>query len=294
MTFSPSDIVFVTGANGHIAQHVVDQLLALPKGPKVRASVRSASSAAQISDYWPSEISSGRLEVVRVLNLLDPNAFNGVLSGVTHIAHLASPLTFNVKDVVNDMLNPAIQGTTGVLTAALKVPTVRSIAVTGSFVSVCDTKYGLRPGYTYTVKDFNPITYQEAADPNLDLTQWPEKYRMYITYMASKVLAERALWELQERERPSYALNIILPTWVGGPYVLPLPDGSKKLSASVGLLWNCASGGRLPPQDFPNWIDVRDVAKAHIQALEKENIRGERILATTGPLHYDEVSMKIV
>jgi NADPH-dependent methylglyoxal reductase len=289
MPFSASDIVLVTGANGHVAQHVVEQLLARPDGPAVRATVRSESSAAQLSSHWSSAVSSGRLTIVRVTNLLDPAALAPALANVTHIAHLASPLTFGVEDVVNDMLKPAIEGTTGILTAALSVPSVRSVAVTGSFVSVADTKHGLRPGYTYTVDDWNPISYAEAADPKLDLTQWPEKYRMYITYMASKTLAERALWELNEREKPRYALNVILPTWVGGPYVLALPDGAKKLSASVGLLYNCASGGQLPEQDFPFWVDVRDVARAHIMALEKEDVRDKRILVTSGALHYDGV-----
>lgn len=77
MAFQPSDIVLVTGANGHATQHVVDHLLALPNGPRVRATVRSESSAFQQESFFSKAISSERLSVVRIPDLITPSAFDG-------------------------------------------------------------------------------------------------------------------------------------------------------------------------------------------------------------------------
>jgi nucleoside-diphosphate-sugar epimerase len=65
-------------------------------------------------------------------------------------SHVASPVVVDAADVANDLLKPAVQGTVGVLQAALASPTVRAVAITSSIGSVFDPKFGWRPGYTYT------------------------------------------------------------------------------------------------------------------------------------------------
>ena len=288
MSFTPSDIVFVTGANGHTAQRVVDQLLSLPDGPKVRATVRSDASKALILTHYPDHAASGRLQVVQVDNIQDPSSFDTVMKDVTHVAHIASPFVLQVEDIERDLLKPAIEGTRGVLTAALKQPTIKSIVVTGSFATIADAKGGYRTGYTYTNKDFNPITYEEAKDPNLDMTQFPELHRHFARYMASKRCAEAAMWELYEKEKPSWTLNTVNTAWVGGPYVLPLPSISRA-STSTGFLYGLATGADIPPQEWPTWIDVRDVAKAHINALQKPGLNRTRVLLGGHRIGYDQV-----
>ncbi|OCL12089.1 NAD(P)-binding protein [Glonium stellatum] len=290
MAFQPSDIVLVTGANGHVAQHVVDQLLAMANGPKVRATVRSETSALQLESFFSKEITSARFSVVRILDIITPGIFDGAMQDVTHIAHIASPLVIGAQDIEKDLLLPAIHGTTNILSAALKVPTVKSVVITSSFASVADVAYGKRPGYTYSPTDWNPITYAEAADPNLDLTRWPEEYRPFITYMASKKLAESAAWELYNHEKPQWALSILLPTYIGGPYILPLSKGPDSLSWSDGLIWSVAAGKPLPQADYPSWVDVRDVARAHVQALITKEAKGKRFLLASTNLWYSDIA----
>ncbi|KAF2813493.1 aldehyde reductase II [Mytilinidion resinicola] len=290
-SFSPEDLVLATGANGHVAQHVLAQLLALPQGPRVRATVRSASSAAGIESHFASHIVSKRLELTLVPDLLAPHAFSEALEGVTHIVHIASPLAIGVTDVERDLLLPAITGTTALLTTALSIPTLKTVVLTGSFAAVMDVAKHPRPGYTYTSADWNPITRSEAADPGLDLTRWPEVYRPFVTYMASKTLAEQAAWELWEREKPSWGLCVLLPTYIGGPYVLPLARGTAGLSWSTGLVWGVAEGGALPGVDYPDWVDVRDVAGAHVRALERaEEGRGRRVVLRGGGMVYSDIA----
>jgi hypothetical protein len=96
-----------------------------PSGPHVRANVRSAFSAAGLENHFASHVSSSRLTITLVPDLLTPCAFGEALDGATHVAHIASPLIIGVDDVENDLVRPAIAGTTATLSATLKVSTVR-------------------------------------------------------------------------------------------------------------------------------------------------------------------------
>jgi uncharacterized protein YbjT (DUF2867 family) len=79
--YKQSDLVLVTGANGHVAQHVVDQLLALPAGPRVRATVRSEATAKHITSFYEGNLSArGRLEVVVIPDIVKPGAFDDAVN----------------------------------------------------------------------------------------------------------------------------------------------------------------------------------------------------------------------
>lgn len=285
--FSRTSIVLVTGANGHVAQHIVAQLLSRPAAnrPRVRATVRSSSSANALQSTFATHTADGSLEVVLVADLTSPAAFTTALEGVTHITHVASPLVVMPSDVERDLLIPAIQGTTSLLKAAAACPTVEAVVVTSSLAAVFDTRKGPREGYTYTSRDWLPLSYEEAADPDLDLGKWPERYRPFVTYCASKKLAEQAAWDFYRETKPKWRLATICPGYIAGPYVLPLRDGAKGVSVSVDLVWRTVTskpGESLTPLDFVNWIDVRDVADVHIRALISEGAKGKRLIA--GPL----------
>jgi uncharacterized protein YbjT (DUF2867 family) len=81
-SYKQADLVLVTGANGFIAQHVVDQLLARPTGPRVRATVRSDGTAKQITSFYADLFAKGRLEVVVIPDIAKPGAFDDAVKGV--------------------------------------------------------------------------------------------------------------------------------------------------------------------------------------------------------------------
>ncbi|EXJ86847.1 hypothetical protein A1O3_03801 [Capronia epimyces CBS 606.96] len=313
--FTPSSLVLVTGANGHVAQHVVSQLLSRPVAnrPRIRATVRSASSEAGLATVFSQEIASGALQIVRVPDIAAADAFDSAIVGCTHVAHIASPLVVGAADVEKDVLIPAVQGTLSLLKAAARSSSVEAVVITSSFAAVLDPAFDLRPGYTYTPADWNPIDYETAADPNLDLSPWPAKYRPFITYMASKKLAEKAAWDFyaeyltltpsdshlhshshSHSHSPSrWRLTVICPTYIGGPCVLPLPKGPQSLSFSNQLIWNTAvskPADSLPQIDFPYWVDVRDVAKAHIRALTTPQADRERFILAPTKRTYSEIA----
>ena len=81
--FSLSDLVLVTGANSHVGQHVVDQLLGLPNGPRVRATVCSNGAAKQIVSFYKKKgIMKDRLEVLLVFDIIKPGAFDDIVKGI--------------------------------------------------------------------------------------------------------------------------------------------------------------------------------------------------------------------
>lgn len=79
-----------------------------------------------------------------------------------YVLHTASPFHFNVQDPVNDFLDPAIKGTTGVLKAIkANAPSVKRVVITSSFAAIVNAKKHPR---LYSEKDWNPVTWQEAMD----------------------------------------------------------------------------------------------------------------------------------
>lgn len=60
-------------------------------------------------------------------------------------------------------------------------PNVKRVVITSSFASILDPTQGLRPGYTYTEQDWNPVTREEAS-----------KGDSVVAYLASKTMAEQA------------------------------------------------------------------------------------------------------
>ena len=68
-----------------------------------------------------------------------------------------------MEDNERDLLIPATRGTTEILKAVRKnAPQVKRMVITSSFAAVNDPKQGIRPGYVYSKKDRNPVTYDEA------------------------------------------------------------------------------------------------------------------------------------
>lgn len=64
-----------------------------------------------------------------------------------------------------------------------------------------------------------------------------------------------------------------------GPVVHPV-SGIEKINESNAMLWQVASGANLPVARVPFWIDVRDLAAAHVGALLTKEVSGKRYTPT--------------
>ncbi|KAJ7053794.1 hypothetical protein C8F01DRAFT_1260419 [Mycena amicta] len=241
-----SELVFVTGASGFLGAHVVYRLL--EKGYRVRAAARGAKADTLKATYASAGYTSDRFDVVKITDIVH-DQFPEALVGVDAIMHLASPLPGNATP--EELLKVAVEGTLNVLIQGEKAG-VRRLVVTSSIASVAN------PSGSFTDKDWNPITREAALTAN----------NGFITYQASKKYAELALWEWADRH-PHVEVITLNPTFFYGPFAPhsthPAPGDYTGISTNL-LLYNFLFADGVFPMRT-RYIDVRDVAEAHIRAL---------------------------
>lgn len=278
---SPSkQTLIVTGANSYIAGHIIGQ--ALDKGYNVRGTVRSDATASKLQKLFEKHGNSFTVTIVPDITkaeLYEPT-FQEAMHPVTGVIHTASPFTFAIQDNVRDLLTPAIEGSIAILEAVKRYGSkVRQVVSTSSFAAVMDPMQGLRPGYTYTVEDWAPFTYEFAKDADI-----------VPAYGASKKLAEKAMWDFVSEEKVGFALTTILPPWVFGPYYGDVP-ALTSLNVSTSMLWRLVDSNEVPGPDFLSCADVRDVAAAHLAAFEKASAAGRRFLIGSKFTYQDAVDV---
>lgn len=123
------------------------------------------------------------------------------------------------------------------------------------------------PYFTYTGDDWNPLTYEESVDPDTSAV---------IAYRGSKKFAELEAWNYVKRVNTHFDIVALCPPMTFGPVVHPVSNVAQ-LNESNAMLWKIAAGqSPLPVARVPFWIDVRDLAAAHAQALLREEIGGKR------------------
>ena len=256
---TPSLLVTVTGATGFIAGHTIAQLLA--RGHRVRATVRNPDKHAELA-HLRALPGAERLELVAA-DLQRPGAFDAAVAGADAVLHMASPYVLDAADPQKELVDPAVNGTRNVLRSCARAPSIRRVVVTSSMAAVTDEPGSDRP---LTEDDWNTKS---------TLTRNP--------YYYSKTLAERAAWDFVRDETPRWDLVVINPFLVIGPSLSPGLNTSNKIF--VDLL-----GGQYPAIMDLTWgfVDVRDVAAAHVRAIETPAAAGRYLCAG------DTISMRAV
>ncbi|GMP87959.1 hypothetical protein CsSME_00040124 [Camellia sinensis var. sinensis] len=103
-------------------------------------------------------------------------------------------------------------------------------------------------------------------------------YRLW--YQLSKTLAEDAAWKFaKEKGIDKVAIN---PAMVIGPLLQPT------INTSSAAILNLINGSQTYPNASFGWINVKDVANAHIQAYEIPSANGRYCLVER-VAHYSEV-----
>ncbi|KAJ3519349.1 hypothetical protein NMY22_g13245 [Coprinellus aureogranulatus] len=131
----PSSNVLVTGGTGYIGSWVVKILL--DRGFSVRAVVRSEAKAALLKQVFVKETEDGKLTFFLSEDPFKEGALDEAVKEVEGIVHLASPLGTQGSDDPDDFINPAVNGTLGVLRSALKHgQSVKRIVITSSCAAI--------------------------------------------------------------------------------------------------------------------------------------------------------------
>ncbi|KAI9897561.1 hypothetical protein N3K66_007417 [Trichothecium roseum] len=279
MSSSNIKYVLVTGSTGFIGAHIVDALLS--RGLRVRGATRTAAKGEAMLAARPQHAQS--LDFVEIHDFENPGDLRKAVQGVDAIVHAASPFRYDITDNEKELILPAISGTKAMLEAAAAAaePPVRRVVLTSSFASVVDAGRPAQPRTTYTAADWNPITYEEGAAPDASPV---------VAYRASKKFAERAAWDFvaannkaqegsssSSSSSSSFDLVTLCPPMVFGPVVHPVPGGVSQLNESNAQLWKVAAGEKpLPVARVPFWVDVRDLAAAHAEAVLRPAAGGKR------------------
>ncbi|KAI0012627.1 3-beta hydroxysteroid dehydrogenase/isomerase family protein [Xylariaceae sp. FL0662B] len=276
--------VLLTGGSGFIAAHILESLLA--HGHSVVTTVRSVQKGQQILDSH-KQYGKDKLDFVIVEDIMKPGAFDSaVVSDPPFEAavHCASPYHFNAKtpEEIHQLITTAVDGTTGILKAIkAHAPTVKRVIITSSYAAMVD--YGKPMTHIYTEADWNPITKEQAYQS------------APFAYLASKTFAEKAAWDFVKDEKPSFTLTTINPPMVYGPVINP-PSSLDSINTSnarfVSLLRGSPSTP-CPPTVNYLFVDVRDLALAHVLALEKPEAENHRFLVTAGNYSNAEIAQVI-
>ncbi|KAG8741866.1 methylglyoxal reductase (NADPH-dependent) gre2 [Ceratobasidium sp. 414] len=272
--------VLLTGGNGFIAAHIIPRLLS--HNHNVVTTVRSEPKTTYLRKKFASAVGSGQLKFAIVSDITVEGAFDDVLKSEQPevVLHTSSPYVFTITDVTKDLLNPAILGTTGIL-KSIKAHghTVKRVVITSSFASMVDRSKGNRPGYVYSERDWNPITYEEAQkDPGSG-------------YYGSKTLAEKAAWDFVKNEKPAFELTTVCPPMVYGPAMQEITSMSS-LNTSSAAFYALFSGQKkeLANASIWLWTDVRNVAEAHVAAFEKPGTANERFFICEGRFNMNQAA----
>jgi nucleoside-diphosphate-sugar epimerase len=254
--------VCVTGASGYIASWLVKYLL--ERGYTVKGSVRSLGDPKKTEHLLALEGAKERLSLFEA-NLLEEGSFDAGIDGSECVFHTASPFFNETNNPYPDLIDPAVKGTLNVLASCAKTPSVKRVVLTSSIASVA----------------FNgtPLTPEVVVDE----TWWSdakmlEEYKVW--YVLSKVLAEEAAWKFaKEKKLDMVSIN---PALVIGPLLQPT------LNTSCGAVLSLVNGSETFPNASYTWVDVRDVAKAHILAYETPSASG-RYCIVESVAHFSEL-----
>jgi len=248
----------VTGASGYAASWVVWEFLS--RGATVRATVRDPDNQAKCQHLidMGKEL-PGTLELVKA-DLLEPGSFDEAVSGAGAVIHMASPFFIGkIKDPYAQFINPAVEGTKNVLDAVNKAESVTAVVLTSSVAAVYGDSRDLpkAPDGRFTEDDWNTSS---SAD--------------HAPYSFSKTLAEKTAWDMHAAQS-RWRLSTINPAFILGPSKTPRGD-SESVKFIRDMLRGVYKMGA-PPLCF-GVVDVRDVAKAHVEAAIRPDARGRYIL----------------
>ncbi|KAK4204708.1 hypothetical protein QBC40DRAFT_191312 [Triangularia verruculosa] len=280
--------VLLTGGSGFIAAHILDQLL--NASHTVITTVRSQSKASAITSAYPSQSSSGSLIVAIVPDIAQPGAFDTVIQehgkDLEVVLHTASPFHFNFTDPKKELIDPALIGTTSILQAIAKwSPTVKRVVVTSSFAAIINEAHVSDPSTVFSENSWNPVTID-------DIHKNPAT-----AYRASKTLAEKAAWDFVEdpKNGAKFDLVTVNPPMVFGPVVHHLATleaintSNERIVHAIRGKWR---EGIPPTGQAYIWVDVRDVATAHVKAGlgEVDGVSGERLFVVSGWFSNSEIA----
>ena len=253
--------VLVTGATGYIGLHCIQQLL--DQGYAVNGSLRSLERKDEIFESLESNNTSTEHLKLFSFNLNEDDGWDEGMEGCDYLIHVASPIALERKSE-DFFVKPAVSGVKRALKFAKKHK-IKKVILTSSVAAIF---HGIELKEYYDESDWS-----DPENPSID------------HYSKSKTLAEKAAWDFIEAEGKPFEFSVINPALVIGPSL------SNDLGESNKAIQMVATG-KMPvavPLQF-GYVDVRDVAAAHILAMQKQASDGERFALAEKDMWYEDVA----
>lgn len=265
--------VLVTGATGYVAGWIVKKLLT--EGFTVHAPVRNPNDKEKLKYLNAiAEKSQGKIVYFKA-DLLEQGSYDEAMRGCALVFHTASPFINKVKNPQRDLVDPALIGTKNVLESVNNTNSVMRVVLTSSCAAII--------GDAIDCQNF-PNALATEAYWNTTSTVDHQAYNY------SKVVAERAAWEIN-RKQNRWDLVVINPSLVIGPGLNPFAT-----SESFNIVRQIGDGSmRFGIPDFTmGVVDVRDLAGAHFLAGFTPAAQGRHIISAqnTGVLELARILRK--
>ncbi len=220
----------------------------------VRGSLRDIKKERQVRRALGHKIKGDNFEVCK-LNLLDDYGWDISTSNCDYLMHIASPCIVKEPKDEKEIIDPAVKGTLRALKAAHK-SNVKKVILTSSIGSI--------------VFGHN----KEICDPS----DWTDISVPVGAYIKSKTLAEKAAWNYVDNlKENSFKMTTIHPGMIFGPVLC-----NQINSTSVSLIIKMIKG-EFPalPNIYFSVVDVRDVAKLHVETLTNNKSDFKRIISSS-------------
>lgn len=225
----------------------------LQKNYKVHGTVRE-DTPEKTEHLYNFPNASSNLKLFEA-DLLQPGSFDTALQGCQVAFHVASPYKLQVDHPQKELVDPALKGTQNFLESCKKTQGLTKVVATSSVAAITDE--GRRNKKKYTEADWNNKS---------SLRRLP--------YYYSKTVAEKYIWQFAKENKDEIEIVVINPFMVIGPSHI------KRINESVKLLIDIAKGELPGIMNLTfTFVDVRDVSKAHILAMENDKSEGRNICA---------------
>jgi len=259
MSEKPS--IVVTGASGFIALHIIRQLL--DEGYFVRGTLRQLSRGDSLKKALSVQTDVSHLSFVEV-DLMEDKGWDAAMEGAEALIHVASPIPSKEPEDEDELIKPARDGALRALKAAQNAG-IKRVVLTSSVAAIYNR---MKVG-----EMFNESDWSDSTEPGV----------AHSAYAKSKTLAEKAAWDFVAGT--DIKLTVINPSVVIGPLIDP------DFSMSLEII------RRVVESKTPGWpklgfyfVDVRDVANAHVKAMQNPEAAGNRYVCANEFLWMTEVA----
>ena len=266
--------IFVAGASGYIGKHIVYQLL--EKGYRVIGSVRTEEKGDRLKTLFEND----NFNYVVVEEAEAKGAFDEALKSHPEtevFIDTASPLPLGVN-YEKQLIKRTANGVKNILTSIKDHgPNIRRVVLTSSIASCMNEQQSKDPNFVVDETKWNPDKHSSA------------KENPKTAYFYAKAAAEQEAWNFVKK-KPPFSLTTILPAYTFGPQCFD-EDVSDLLETSVEIVTKIFELNKNDPipDEKGLFVDVRDVASAHIQAFEKNEAQNKRLMLVSEDFSAQEI-----